>query len=129
MPKTKRRENVVLLLFALCGWIFCAAVMGISMALTGENNALIIHLLLGPLGFSVLSLTYFKRHAYAKPLFTAIVFTGFVILADFIIVATLILKSYDMFTNPVGTWIPFVLIFLVVLLTGNFVSKQRNSGT
>jgi len=54
---------------------------------------------------------------------TAVIFVGFVIAVDFFLVALLMLNSFEMFTSPLGTWIPFVLIFLATYLTGLYVRK------
>jgi hypothetical protein len=54
---------------------------------------------------------------------TAAIFIGFVIAVDFFVVAMLILNSLEMFTNPLGTWIPFALNFMVTYLTGVYVQK------
>jgi hypothetical protein len=37
---------------------------------------------------------------------------------DFFLVAMVINRSFEMFTSPLGTWIPFVLIFASTYLTG-----------
>jgi hypothetical protein len=43
---------------------------------------------------------------------------GFVILVDFFLVALVINRSLEMFASPLGTWIPFALIFASTYLTG-----------
>jgi hypothetical protein len=43
---------------------------------------------------------------------------------DFFVVATLILRSFEMFTSLLGTWIPFTLIFTSTWLTGIFVRER-----
>jgi hypothetical protein len=55
---------------------------------------------------------------------TALIFVGFVLTVDFLLVALLILKSLEMFTSPLGTWIPFALIFASTYLTGLFTVKR-----
>jgi uncharacterized integral membrane protein len=71
-----------------------------------------------PAFFSAISLVYFTKFNYTTPLQTAAIFTGFVMVVDFFIVALLINQSLDMFTSLIGTWIPFSLIFLSTYLTG-----------
>ena len=44
----------------------------------------------------------------------AIMFLLIVILMDFFLVALVINKSMEMFQSPLGTWIPFGLIFLSI---------------
>ena len=52
------------------------------------------------------------------------VFTGFVMVVDFLLVGLVILRSLEMFASPLGTWIPFGLIFASSWLTGVVVTRQ-----
>jgi len=54
---------------------------------------------------------------------TAIIFVSFVIAVDLFIVALLIQRSFEMFTSVLGTWIPFILIFVSTYLTGLWTKK------
>ncbi len=114
----KAKRISVILIHALVGWALCAATMGIGMAVTTMTNILIIHAILAPVFFALVSLDYFGRFHYTTPLQTAIIFTGFVIGMDFLLVALLINRSLDMFASLLGTWIPFALIFTSTWLTG-----------
>lgn len=107
-----------LLAFAFVGWALCAATMGLGMAATSEQNAMVIHAVLAPLFFVAVSWTYFRRARTVAPWLTAVAFVAFVMVVDFVVVALIILRSLDMFTNPLGTWIPLGLIFLATYLTG-----------
>jgi len=118
------KKIFTILIHAFIGWAICAAIMGIGMQLFSMKTTLIIHAIGGPLGFLILSLIYFKKFNYTSPLQTAIIFIAFIIFMDFFIVAFLIEKSFDMFTSPLGTWIPFALIFLATYFTGLIVSKK-----
>lgn len=109
---------------AFIGWVMCAAIMGIGMQIFSMKTTLIIHAIGGPVGFLILSLIYFKNFNYTSPLQTATIFIGFIIFMDFFLVALLIEKSFAMFKSPLGTWIPFALIFLVTFITGLIVTKQ-----
>jgi hypothetical protein len=44
--------------------------------------------------------------------------------SDMFVVALLIEKSLDMFRSPLGTWVPFLLIFLSSWVTGNLVRPK-----
>lgn len=124
------RKSITLLVYAFIGWALCAATMGIGMATTSLENALIIHAIGAPIFFGAVSLNYFKKFNYTTPLQTAIIFVGFVITLDFFVVALLINKSLEMFASLLGTWIPFVLIFTSTYLTGLFTVgsvKQKAS--
>ncbi len=111
----------ITLAHALVGWALCAATMGIGMAKLPMQQALIVHAIGAPIFFTLVSLVYFQRFAYATPLQTALTFVGFVMVVDFFVVALAINRSLDMFASLLGTWIPFALIFTATYLTGLFV--------
>ncbi len=69
------------------------------------------------------------RTNYTAPSQTALLFVGFVMVADFFIVALLILRSLEMFTSLLGTWIPFALIFASTYLIGLVVTRRIRSAT
>ena len=121
------RKVIIIFACALVGWALCAATMGIGQAVTSSQNALIIHAVAAPIFFMGISLVYFKKFNFTTPLQTALIFTGFVMLVDFFVVALLILRSLDMFASLLGTWIPFALIFAATYLTGLVVTKNQPS--
>jgi hypothetical protein len=55
---------------------------------------------------------------------TALLFVGIVIGLDFFVVALLILRSMEMFTSLLGTWIPFALIFASAYMTGLNITRN-----
>jgi multisubunit Na+/H+ antiporter MnhC subunit len=114
-----------ILAHALVGWALCAATIGIGMAVTTVNNALIIHAIGAPIYFSAVSYYYFRKFGYTKPLPTALVFIAVVIGMDFFLVALVINRSLAMFGSLLGTWIPFALIFLSTYLTGLIVQRGK----
>ncbi len=118
------KQIVILLAHAFAGWALCAATMGIGQAVTTTQHALVIHAIAAPIFFAGISLLYFSRFHYTPPLATAAIFLGFVIAMDFFVVALLILRSLEMFASPLGTWIPFALIFASTFLTGSLVHKK-----
>ena len=85
---------------------------------------LIIHAAGAPLGFAVISWCYFRRFSFSSPLATAALFLPTVIVLDIVIVAWLIEKSFAMFRSPLGTWIPFALIFSATYLTGRLTNRS-----
>lgn len=115
------RRLLIILVHAFIGWALCAATMGIGMATTSLQNTLIAHAIGAPIFFSIVSLVYFRRFNFTTPLQTALIFVGFVIAVDFFVVAFLINRSLDMFTNLLGTWIPFALIFASTYLMGLYL--------
>ena len=123
MDKLSIRKLIIILVHALIGWALCGATMGIGMAVTSIENALIIHAIAAPIIFATISLIYFKKFNYTTPLQTAIIFVFFVVFMDVFVVALLIEKSFEMFTNILGTWVPFALIFISTYLTGLYTKK------
>ena len=119
------KRIVTILVFALVGWALCAAVMGIGMGMTIEDNALVIHAIAAPVIFGVLSFVYFKKFNYTPALKTAIIFVLFVIFMDFFVVALLVLKNFEMFKSFLGTWLPFLLIFISTYFVGLRVDRKR----
>ena len=117
------QKTAVILLHAFVGWILCAATMGIGMTVTSLENALIIHAMAAPIFFAGISLVYFRKFNYTRPLQTALIFIAFVIVMDFFVVAMLINHSFEMFTSLLGTWIPFALIFTSTYLSGLLTVK------
>jgi hypothetical protein len=118
-------KNLIILLHAFVGWLLCAAVMGIGMAVTSLETTLIIHAIAAPIFFAAVSMVYFTRFNYTRPLSTALIFTAFVMVVDFFVVALLINKSLAMFESVLGTWIPFALIFCSTFVTGLLVSRSK----
>jgi hypothetical protein len=118
------RKVITILVHAFIGWALCGATMWIGMATTSLQNAQIVHAIGAPIYFAMISLIYFKKFSYTTPLQTALIFVGFVIAVDFLVVALLINKSLEMFTSLLGTWIPFALIFTSTYLTGLFIVER-----
>jgi hypothetical protein len=115
----------VVLVFALVAQMLCWAIMVIGQMVTSIENTLIAHAIGAPIIAIVVSSIYYKKFNYTSPLQTALVFVSVVIAMDVFIVALLIEKSFEMFTSPIGTWIPISSIFLATYLTGLFVTRRN----
>ena len=122
------RNAAVVFIHAFVGWALCAATMGIGMATTTPQTALIIHAVAAPIFFAAVSSVYFSRFPYTSPLATAVLFVLFVVVVDFLVVGLLVLRSLAMFESVLGTWLPFALIFGSTFLTGNVFSAIRKPG-
>lgn len=120
---------IIILTHAFVGWMLCAATIGIGMAVTSIDNALIIHAIGAPIFFAGVSLVYFRKFNFTPPLQTASIFLAFVIAMDFFVVALLINRSIEMFASLLGTWIPFALIFASTFLTGLLLQQSRQAET
>ncbi len=110
---------------ALLGWALCAATMSIGISTMPLAEALVIHALAAPFLFIFVSIAYFQRFAYTTPLQTAFIFVSVVIFVDVFVVGLLINGSLDMFRDPLGTWIPLILIFTATHITGLVVTNTR----
>jgi hypothetical protein len=110
---------LVVLEFALVGWAFCGAIMGLLPGWAGMDAALWIHAIAGPAFCAGLSFVYQRRFSHYSPLAFALAFTGLVVALDVFVVGALILGSMDMFRSAIGTWIPFALI-----LTGTWAAGK-----
>ena len=119
------KKAVIILIHAFVGWCLCGAIMFVGREVTSIENTLIIHAIGATIFFAVISLIYFRKFNYTSPLHTAFIFVAFVVFMDVFLVALLIEKSFEMFKNALGTWIPFALIFLSTYLTGLFASKHE----
>jgi hypothetical protein len=119
------KRIAIILAHAFAGWALCFATIGIGMAVTSLETALIAHAIAAPIIFSVISWFYFSRFNYTKPLATAFLFVTFIMAMDFVVVALMINRSLEMFTSLLGTWIPFALIFVSTYLTGLIVNRDR----
>jgi len=119
------KQIFIILVHAFTGWALCAATMMIGMAVMSIANAMIVHAIAAPIIFTVVSLVYFTRYNYTSPIATALIFVSFVILVDLFLVGLVINRSLEMFTSPLGTWIPFGLIFAATYITGFFVTRGQ----
>ena len=123
------KQVFTILVHAFIGWALCTATMVIGMATISLESALIVHAIGAPIFFTIISLVYFKKFNYTEPLQTALIFVSFVIVVDFFVVALIINRSLDMFTSPLGTWIPFALIFASTYVTGWLTGKRSQQRT
>jgi hypothetical protein len=107
-----------ILFHAFVGWGLCGSIIGIGREFISMETILVIHAVAVPIIFTLLSLLYFRKFNYTSPLFTAFVFLSFVALMDFFVVALLMERSFSMFYSILGTWVPFISVFLSTYLTG-----------
>ncbi len=120
-----RRQIITLLAHAFVSWALCTAAMMIPMAVISVDVALVIHAIGAPIFAGTVSWNYYRRFGYTTPFQTATTFVGFVIVVDFFLVALVIERSFEMFASPLGTWIPFALIFTSAYLMGRWVEGRR----
>ena len=116
-------RTLIVIAHGVVGWALCGATMGIGMAATSVENAMVIHAAAVPFIFGTLAFVYFRRFGDWSPLRVAGAFLGVVITLDVLVVALMIEKSFEMFRSPLGTWLPFALAFLTTWLTGRFTRQ------
>jgi len=118
------KRSIVILVHAFVGWGICGAIIGIGRIVTSMEITLILHAIGAPVFFAIIAFIYFKNFNYTTPLQTAVIFVSFVIFVDVFLVALFIEKNFAMFTSILGTWIPFLLIFLATYITGLFLKSR-----
>ena len=126
MPGSKFKRILIIAALGLLGWALCGAIMFAGMSLMPMRTTLIVHAIGAPVIFTLISLLYFKRFGFTTPLQTGIIFLLIVVFVDFFLVALVINKSLEMFQSPLGTWIPFGLIFLSTYATGSMAEKRSS---
>ncbi len=119
MPR--RPDLLPLAAHALVGWLACAAVMALLMALVDRTAALVLHALAAPAIFAPIAAHYARRRPTPAPLATAAFFVAVVALLDAIVVAGIVLRDFSMFASLLGTWIPFALIFIASVIAATRV--------
>jgi hypothetical protein len=112
------KKPLVILLHGIIGWATCGLVLLILLYFTTIYVALIIHFIATPFIFLAISNNYYRRFDYTSPIATAIIFTGIVMVLDFFVIALIIEHNLKLFENVMGTWLPFLFIFLTVWLRG-----------
>lgn len=122
MESLTLKQVLVIGAFGLVGWALCGAIMFIGMGVTSLQTTIYVHAVGAPIIFGTLAWIYFTRFGYTAPVTTAAIFVAIVIAVDFFLVALVINKSLDMFTGLLGTWIPFLLIFLSTYFVGRTVT-------
>ena len=92
--------------------------MTIGRKLWSLDTALRVHLIAAPVLAFLVSAIHVWLALDFNPALRAALMTGLVILLDAVVVAPIFERSYDMFRSAIGTWIPFVLIFIASLAAG-----------
>jgi proline iminopeptidase len=104
--------TLALLGFALLGWGLCGATIGVARGLMPMEGALAVHAVAAPIIAGTLAYLYARCCAVTTPLVTGLAFVGVPVVMDAVLIAPFVERSWDMFRSPIGTWIPFGLMFL-----------------
>jgi menaquinone-dependent protoporphyrinogen oxidase len=111
-----------LIAYGAAGWALCAITMAALLPAGPLWLALTLHAIAAPVIFAALSRSYFSAPGARQPLLAALAFTAVVAGLDAVVVAGLVLRSFDMFSSVVGTWLPFALIFLATWASGEILA-------
>ena len=114
------KDYGVLLFHAFLVWLLCTIVMVIGMATLPIDTAVLAHAFAAPFIALAFSWIYFAKFNKFNPWIVAAVFLTFVILMDLFVIALIILQNFEMFFSPLGTWIPFALIFMITFAVGMY---------
>ena len=121
-------KAAVIVTHGLIGWAYCGVLIGIGRQFLPMHATLVVHAVGAPVGFALISLSYYRKFAFTSPWQTAFAFLGIVVALDLFLVAPVFEKNYAMFASALGTWIPFALIFAATYFTGRWSVVSPKSG-
>jgi hypothetical protein len=113
------------------GWAICGATIGVGRRVVSMDTTLLIHAVVAPLAFGLLTWNHFKRFPASSAGGTALTMLGIAVGLDALVVAPLFEHSYAMFRSVIGTWVPFASILAVTYLVGRAAGSTtgtRRSG-
>ena len=119
----RKPEIAACLLWALAVWAVCALSIVTLRATVGLETALWVHLAVAPLVSLAATLAYRNHPGRLAAVPTAVLFLLFAVATDALLVAPFVERSFAMFRSPIGTWVPFALIFAGSLAA----SRLRNT--
>jgi hypothetical protein len=125
MKESNFKQYAIILTHAFVLWALCGAVMGIGPSLMPMETTLIVHAVAAPLFAAAVTAVYYRFFGYTTPWQTAIAFTAFIVAMDAIVVAMIVMRSFEMFSGFIGTWLPFMLIFASSYLTGSIFTREQ----
>jgi len=112
---------ISLIALAVVLWAACGGVIAVGRRVWTMETTLIVHL------FAATAFAFAAAavHKLLAPDFDAALraaaITGLIIALDALVVAPFFERSYAMFRSALGTWIPFVAIFLATWAAGLLV--------
>jgi hypothetical protein len=124
MNKLNFKKIIIVLIHAFVVWALCGATIAIGRSVTTIELTLMIHAIGAPIFAFIVAMVYYRKFNYTSSVYTAFIFLLFIIAMDAGLVAPVFEKSYKMFNSLLGTWIPFLLIFLSTYITGLFIKRK-----
>jgi hypothetical protein len=123
------KRRVILTVHGILGWALCGATIGMGRQFMSLDATLLVHAVVAPAAFGLLSWHYFTRFPGASPAATSLAFLGIVIGLDGLVVAPFIEHSYAMFRSVLGTWVPFASILIASYVTGRIIGNKPMNAT
>ncbi len=124
-------KHVGVVIRGVVGWAICGATIGVGRQVVSMDTTLLIHAVVAPLTFALLTWNYFRRFPESSAGGTALTMLGIVVGLDALVVAPLFERSYAMFRSVIGTWVPFASILVSSYLVGSAAGSTtgtRRSG-
>jgi hypothetical protein len=103
---------------ALVLWGVCGAAIAIGRRMWSIDTTLRLHLVAAPAIAYLVAAAHRELAPQFDPLLRAAAITITVMLLDALVVAPLFELSYAMFKSAIGTWLPFVAIFVAAWAAG-----------
>jgi hypothetical protein len=127
-PADKHRWlNAALLYLPVIGWALCGLVIYLGLRWLPLQATLVAHTVAAPIIFGLLAHRYYRYRDRPLPLETAALFAGVTAVLDLVVVGMLVEGSLAVFREPLGSWVPFVLIFATVWKVGRTVLRDRGA--
>ncbi len=104
------KKQASLVAHGLVGWAICGATVGIGRQIVSMQVTLLIHAIVAPLAFGLLTWHHAGRFPDPRPGRVALTMVAIVVGLDAFLVAPLLEGSYAMFRSILGTWLPVALI-------------------
>ena len=124
-------KQISVVIHGVVGWAICGATIGVGRQVISMEATLLIHAVVAPLAFGLLTWHHCKRFPASSAGRTALMMFGIVVGLDGLVVAPLFERSYAMFRSVIGTWVPFASILAATYLVGRAAGSTsgiRSSG-
>ncbi len=118
-------KTVSVVIHGVVGWAICGATVAVGRLVVSMQTTLIVHAVVAPLAFGLLTWHHFSDSPGSSPRSVALSMAGIVVGLDALFVAPVLERSYEMFRSVLGTWIPFGSILAASYLAGRMSAGRR----
>jgi menaquinone-dependent protoporphyrinogen oxidase len=119
----------------VAGWALCAVLLLLTLPLRATPLAAALPSLAATAVCIGVARHYFRARGAREPVPTAFAFTAIFAALDTTLIAWLLMRSAELFTNLTRFWLPLALIFLTTSITGSIIamlprdrSRSRSPG-